>query len=223
MGRGSLGIWALCLAGCAPLAPGQGKAFPPADTDLVAANEALGDPHGGRFPYALAIEGLPAAGMLRARLFTDEGTIDCTLEPGHAPVAVANFVGLARGRRPFRDGEGKWSTAAYYDGIPWHRAFEGQFVQTGRRGKLADGGYLLQDEVSVGDAFDRPGIMAMAGVGEPDSASVQFFVTTGRADHLEGNHTIFGRCDGEAVLRRLERRVLDGESPMLQRVEISRG
>lgn len=220
---GSLRICALCLAGCAPLPPGQARSFPPADAALVEANEALGDPHGGRFPYANAVEGLPAAGPLRATLVTEEGTIECTLEPGHAPIAVANFVGLARGVRPFRADDGSWQTAPYYDGTPWHRAFEGQFVQTGRRGKLADGGYLLQDEISVGDAFDRPGIMAMAGVGDADTASVQFFITTGPADHLEGQHTIFGRCDGEAVLRRLERRVLEGETPMLKHIEVTRG
>ncbi len=88
MRRGSLRIWALCLVGCAPLAPGQARSFRPADSGLVEANEAFGDPHGGRFPYAKAVEGLPDTGLLRATLVTDEGNIECTLEPGNAPIAV---------------------------------------------------------------------------------------------------------------------------------------
>lgn len=211
----------LCLA-CAST-PGVPGALPTADEDLRAANETLGDPYGGRFPYAEAVEGLPATGTLRAELQTSAGTVLCTLEPEHAPLAVANFVGLARGLRPFRGEDGTWGQAAYYDGMPWHRAIEGQFVQTGRRGKLADGGFLLQDEIGVGDDFGRPGIMAMAGVGELDTSSVQFFITTGPAKHLVGAHTILGSCDGQATLRQLERAVLRGEPATLDHVEVTRG
>lgn len=214
----------LLAAACAPaLAPGEAAPLPPADADLQTANETLGDPYGGRFPYAEAVEGLPASGPLRATLKTNLGEVTCTLDPGHAPLAVANFVGLARGLRPFRDEDGQWTTAPYYDGVPWHRAMEGQFVQTGRRGKLADGGYLLQDEIGVGDDFGRAGVLAMAGVGEPDTSSVQFFITTSPAKHLAGAHTILGTCDGEATLRKLEHAILRGEPATLEHVEITRG
>ncbi len=197
--------------------------MPPADAELQVANETLGDPYGGRFPYAEAVEGLPTAGAVRATLKTNLGDVGCTLDPGHAPLAVANFVGLARGVRPFRDEDGTWTTAPYYDGVPWHRALEGQFVQAGRRGKLADGGFLLQDEIGVGDDFGRAGVMAMAGVGEPDTSSVQFFITTSPAKHLAGAHTILGSCDGEATLRKLEQAVLRGEPATIDTVEITRG
>ncbi len=198
-------------------------ALPPADEDLRLANESLGDPYAGRFPYAEAVQGLPPTGTLRASLETSAGTVTCTLEPDHAPLAVANFVGLARGLRPFRDEDGSWTQAPYYDGVPWHRAMEGQFVQTGRRGKLADGGFLLQDEIGVGDDFGRAGVMAMAGVGELDTSSVQFFITTGPAKHLVGAHTILGSCDGQATLRKLEQAVLRGERASLDHVEVTRG
>lgn len=214
----------LLMTACAPaLSPGDAAPLPPADADLQTANEALGDPYGGRFPYAEAVEGLPERGALHATLQTNLGEVTCTLDPGHAPLAVANFVGLARGVRPFRDEEGRWSRAPYYDGVPWHRAMEGQFVQTGRRGKLADGGFLLQDEIGIGDDFSRAGVLAMAGVGEPDTSSVQFFITTSAAKHLAGDHTILGRCDGEATLRKLEQAVLRGDPAVLEHVEISRG
>ncbi len=211
----------LCLA-CAR-APGVPGPLPPADEDLKLANETLGDPYGGRFPYSEAVAGLAEAGTLRASLQTSAGTITCTLEPEHAPLAVANFVGLARGLRPFRDEDGTWAQAPYYDGIPWHRAIEGQFVQTGRRGRLADGGFLLQDEIGVGDDFGRAGVMAMAGVGELDTSSVQFFITTGPAKHLVGSHTVLGSCDAPATLRKLEQAVLRGEPATLDHVEVTRG
>jgi len=189
---------------------------------LVRANEALGDPYGGRFPLDEALAGLPSAGPLHARLVTDEGDVDCTLDPRHAPLTVANFVGLARGLRPFIGDDDQWHTEPYYEDLVWHRAVEGQFVQTGRRGKQATGGFLLQDELSYGDSFDRGGVLAMANTGVEHSGSVQFFVTTGPASHLEGEHTIFGQCDGESVVRQLERRAARGDPPRLLHVEITR-
>lgn len=198
--------------------------LPPPVPELVAHNEALGDPFGGRFPLEQAVAGLPEGGTLHAALVTDEGTIDCTLDPGHAPLTVASFVGLARGLRPFLADDGSWRTEPYYVELPWHRAVEGQFVQTGRHGPRDDAGFLLQDEVSYGDSFDRGGVLAMANAGTPHTGSAEFFVTTGPTPHLEGAHTILGQCDDEAVVRALERRVArgGGAPPVLQRIEITR-
>lgn len=222
-----LGLASLLVA-CATASACAGTSgpptLPPEVADLVAANEALGDPYGGRFPLEEALAGLPPDGELRATLVTDEGEIECTLDLRHAPLTVASFVGLARGLRPFLGDDGAWHTEPFYEGIEWHRAVEGQFVQTGRRGTQATGGFLLQDEVSYGDSFDRAGVLAMANTGLEHSGSTQFFVTTGPASHLEGEHTIFGQCDDEAVVRKLERRVSRGEGPppVLERVEIRR-
>jgi peptidyl-prolyl cis-trans isomerase A (cyclophilin A) len=216
-------LCALVPTCAAPLPPGEAAAFPAPIEDLVDANEALGDPYRGRFPYAEAIAGLPASGLLRAELVTDAGDVACVLEPDHAPLTVASFIGLARGLRPFRGEDGTWQRVRYYVDSPFHRAEAGQFVQTGRRGKLADGGFLLQDEISVGDSFDRPGVLAMANGGDEHGGSTEFFVTTGPAPHLAGHHTIFGQCDGEATLRRIEKRVLAGEQPLLRAIEVTRG
>ncbi|MCA9654874.1 MAG: peptidylprolyl isomerase [Myxococcales bacterium] len=220
-----LALWGALFGASAGACAGAGAppSLPPPVPDLVAANEALGDPYGGRFPIEEALAGLPSEGELRATLLTDEGEIHCTLDLGHAPLTVASFVGLARGLRPFQGDDGAWHTEPFYDGVPWHRAEEGQFVQTGRRGKQATGGFLLQDELSYGDSFDRAGVLAMGNTGLEHSGSTQFFITTGPASHLEGAHTIFGQCDDEAVVRSLERRVArGGPQPMLQHVEITR-
>lgn len=197
--------------------------LPPPVPQLVAANQAAGDPWAGRFPLEDALAGLPDSGTLHARLITDEGQVDCTLDVQHAPLTVANFVGLARGLRPFLAADGQWHSEPYYIDMPWHRAVEGQFVQTGQRDGVDSGGFTLQDEVSYGDSFDRGGMLAMANTGVEHSGSVEFFVTTGPVPHLEGAHTIFGRCDGEAVLRKLERRVTRGDTPRLLQIDISRG
>lgn len=206
--------------------PGRGgpPTLPPPDPELVAANEALGDPYAGRFPLEEALAGLPEGGSLRAELHTSEGVIPCRLMPEHAPLAVASFVGLSRGLRPFKAEDGTWTKQPYYEGVPFHRAEDGQFVQTGRRGRMAEGGFFLQDEVGYGDSFDRPGVLAMANQGTEHSASVQFFVTSAAAPHLEGEHTILGECDGEAIVRRIERAVLGRRDPppTLLRVEILR-
>src|SRR5690606_2369907 len=87
---------------CATLGPGDAAPFPAPVQDVVAANVALGDPYEGRFPFEEAVAGLPGSGALRATLVTDEGKVECELDPRHAPLTVASFVGLARGLRPFR-------------------------------------------------------------------------------------------------------------------------
>src|SRR5690606_15375673 len=112
---------------CDPGGPGS---FPPEDPALASQNAAAGDPHRGRFPFAEAVAGLPEAGQYRATLVTDEGPIRCRLHADVAPLAVANFIGLARGLRPFLDPVSQsWVTRPYYDGLSFHRAQERQFVQ----------------------------------------------------------------------------------------------
>ena len=85
---------------CDPRAPGS---FPPSDPELAAQNEAAGDPYRGRFPFEEAVAGLPESGQLVATIVTEEGEVPCRLMPDIAPLAVANFIGLARGLRPFLD------------------------------------------------------------------------------------------------------------------------
>lgn len=217
----------LALLAVAACASGP-RPFPPPVPAIVAQNQAAGDPYSGRFPMEEALKGLPAAGPLHAKLVTDAGEIHCRLDASSAPIAVATFIGLARGLRPFQaeDG-GPWISAPFFDGLPFHRAVSGQFVQTGRRGRESPG-FVLQDEMSSGHVFDRAGLLALANSGQPHSSAAQFFVTSESLASLDGKHTIFGACDDEDVIRELERRTLAATSsgappPVLQRVEISAG
>lgn len=210
----SLGI---CGFACAPVQPGN---YPPVQPDLVAYNQSQGDPYSGRFPYAEAVEGL-GPGRPAAILVTSAGEVHCELAIDTAPLTVANFVGLARGLRPFQlEAEGPWVREPFYVDLPWHRAVERQFVQTGRRGPRERPGFRLQDEGSIGDAFDGPGVLAMANEGTEHSGAAQFFVTTAPLRELDGQYTIFGRCSDTLVVRELERRVLSGADPRLLEVRI---
>jgi peptidyl-prolyl cis-trans isomerase A (cyclophilin A) len=161
-----------------------------------------------------------------ALIHTDAGDLRCTLAFDTAPLAVANFIGLARGLRPFRDPvSGEWLTGPYYEGLAWHRAQERQFVQTGLRGEPggdASVGFRLQDERSIGDAFDRPGVLALANDERAHTSAAQFFVTTAELRGLDGKYTIIGRCSDQSVARELERRALLGghDTPVLEDIEI---
>jgi peptidyl-prolyl cis-trans isomerase A (cyclophilin A) len=221
MRRGSPLVLVLALAlACDPGAPGS---FPPEDPALAAANEAAGDPHRGRFPFAEAVAGLPETGQLHATIVTDEGTIHCRLDPGTAPLAVAHFVGLARGLRPFLDPATEaWTTRPYYDGTRFHRAMERMFVQGGRLDAGDSIGVLLQDERSVGAAFDKPGVLALANDGQPHTSAAQFFITTDAVRELDGKYTILGRCGDPLVVRALEARVVAGARPVIETITITR-
>ncbi|MBA3547329.1 MAG: peptidylprolyl isomerase [Nannocystis sp.] len=215
------GLIAVTFAGCQL---GGARSFPPAEPALEAENRQAGDPHGGRFPLADALAGLPEGQHLEAVIDTDAGAIFCALDLD-VPLVVANFVGLARGLRPFQSQPGApWQTAPFYDGLEFHRAVPNQFIQTGRRGESEDPGFHLQDEMSSGHVFDRGGLLALANTGAPNSGAAQFFITTGPLRHLDGEHTIFGTCDDEAVVRELERRILADPNapPRLRSLKIRR-
>ena len=217
-------VW---LIACDPASPGS---FPPEDPTLASENAAAGDPYRGRFPFAEAVAGLAEtgsetgrSGRLTATIQTDEGAVHCQLYADVAPLAVANFIGLARGLRPFLDPTtATWVTRPYYDGLPFHRAQERQFVQGGRLGPSNWIGFRLQDERSVGSAFDKPGVLALANEGQPNTSAGEFFITTAVLRELDGAYTILGRCEDPLVVRALEARALAGEAPVIETISITR-
>lgn len=165
------------------------------------ATEAEGDPVGGRFDLQTALAGIEGSGRLWAILETERGPLVCELLEDRAPNTVANFVGLARGLRPFRDpSSGAWTARPFYDGTIFHRVIPGFMIQGGDPTGTGTGGagYTIADEIHPDLEFDVPGRLAMAGRG-PNTASSQFFVTLAPAPHLDGQHTIFGQCTPESV------------------------
>jgi len=127
----------------------------------------------------------------QATLHTNRGDIRVTLFPNHAPETVANFVGLAKGEKPYDAGSGK--TGPFYDGLTFHRVIDGFMVQGGCPLGTGTGGpgYTFKDEPHPELTFDKPYLLAMANAG-PNTNGSQFFITVGATTWLNFKHTIFG-------------------------------
>ena len=184
----------------------------------------------GSFTLAQAAVGLPATGPLVATIKTSKGDLRCKLFDEKAPIAVANFVGLARGTRPFKD-KGRWVTRPAYDGTTFHRVIKGFMVQGGDPQGTGRGepGYVFKDEFWTGNGskHDRPGLLCMANRG-PDTNGMQFFITDASAPHLDRSYTIFGECAPVSVVHAIANVPTEpGDRPRqeitIDKVEISRG
>jgi peptidyl-prolyl cis-trans isomerase A (cyclophilin A) len=162
------------------------------------------DPAGGKFTLKEALQGIPGKGKLHASIETTSGTLDCTLFDDKAPLTVANFVGLARGLRPFWDAKAAaWAKRPLYDGTTFHRVIPGFMIQGGDHlgNGTGDVGYNLVDEIWPGSNHDRAGLLCMANKG-PNTNGGQFFITDAAAPHLTQMHTytIFGECSPVDVI-----------------------
>jgi peptidyl-prolyl cis-trans isomerase A (cyclophilin A) len=184
---------------------------------LVAARAARADdddPAKGKFSLDDATKGLggPASAPLFAKIETTEGTFTCQLYSKEAPITVANFVGLARGVRPWKDPKsGQWVKKPFYDGLIFHRVIPEFMIQGGDPLGMGTGnpGYKFNDEIAPELKFDKPGLLAMANAGKtPDGQGTngsQFFITEGTPAHLTGRHTIFGECDPVSLVGKIAR------------------
>jgi cyclophilin family peptidyl-prolyl cis-trans isomerase len=137
---------------------------------------------------------LDASKQYVVTLHTAKGDIVIEMFPEQAPLAVNNFVFLAR--------------SGWYDGVTFHRVLEGFVAQAGDPSGTGYGGpgYAFSNEVSPDLTFDKAGLVAMANSG-PDSNGSQFFITYGPASQLNGGYTIFGQViQGMDVALSLARR-----------------
>jgi peptidyl-prolyl cis-trans isomerase A (cyclophilin A) len=154
-----------------------------------------GDPFNGNFTLADATKDLKGTGALLAKIDTSKGPLTCRMLEDKAPVAVANFVGLARGTRPWKDPSGAWVKKPAYDGTTFHRIIKGFMIQGGdpKGDGSGEPGYVFKDELWEGAKHDRPGLLCMANRG-PNTNGAQFFITDAAAPHLDRSYTIFGDC-----------------------------
>ena len=188
------------------------------------------DPAKGHFTLDEATKGLAGSGPLTAKIDTTLGAFTCELYDKQAPVTVANFVGLARGLRPWKDPKsGTWVKKPFYDGLIFHRVIPGFMIQGGDPLGTGTGnpGYRFEDEFSPDRKFDKPGLLAMANAGPATNGS-QFFITEGTPEHLTGRHTIFGHCDPLSLVTKItgvERGPRDKPvtDVVIKKVSISRG
>jgi len=162
------------------------------------------DPVKGHFTIEDATKGLTGSGPLTAKIETTQGTFTCELYDKQAPITVANFVGLARGLRPFKDKSGQWVKKPFYDGLIFHRVIPSFMIQGGDPLGIGSGnpGYRFDNEISPDLKFDKPGLLAMANAG-PGTNGSQFFITEGTPMYLNGKHTIFGKCDPLSLVSKI--------------------
>ncbi|HWN68798.1 MAG TPA: peptidylprolyl isomerase [Haliangium sp.] len=186
-----------------------------------------------RPPRAEDLEGyvrdLPGAGPLTATLETSMGKIRCTLLADQAPMTVANFVGLARGLKAWRHPEtGEVTRKPLYDGVVFHRVIPDFMIQGGDPLGRGNGGpgYRFDDEIAPTARHDGAGVLSMANAGAGTNGS-QFFITDKATPHLDGRHTVFGRCRDVAVIKKIARvKRTDADRPekdvVIQRITIAR-
>jgi len=185
------------------------------------------DPLKGKFTLEDATAGLAGKGKLTADIKTDKGTLSCELWPDKAPITVANFVGLARGIRPWKNPGGEWVKKPLYDGTPFHRIIKGFMIQGGdpKGNGSGDPGYVIPDEIWGGARHDQRGLICMANRG-PNTNGSQFFIMDGVAAHLDGGYTIFGKCSPDSVIESIADSQVMGDRavspPKIQKVTISR-
>jgi peptidyl-prolyl cis-trans isomerase A (cyclophilin A) len=132
---------------------------------------------------------------------TSMGRMTCKFFDKQAPVAVANFTGLATGTKEFTDPATKQKAhRLYYDGTTFHRVIPGFMIQGGDPLGTGEGdpGYMFNDEVDPALNFDVPGRLAMANSG-PNTNGSQFFITEVPTDYLDQKYVIFGQCDDASV------------------------
>src|SRR5215472_10250730 len=152
-----------------------------------------------------------------AVIHTTSGDMKCELFPDKAPKAVANFIGLARGTKEWKNPDGKQVHGKpLYDGVIFHRTIPDFMIQGGDPSGSGSGdvGFEFADELHPDLLFDKPGRLAMANRG-PNTNSSQFFITEKEVPFLNpcldpngcmggrrppnSGYTIFGQCDDDSV------------------------
>jgi cyclophilin family peptidyl-prolyl cis-trans isomerase len=111
---------------------------------------------------------------------TSKGVVTIQLYPDKAPLAVNNFVFLAR--------------SGWYNGITFYRVLPGDRVMSGDPSEtgLGNPGYLFETESAAGLSFNKAGMLAMDNDG-PGTNGSRFFITLGPNPSLDGQYTIIGQ------------------------------
>ncbi len=186
---------ALLGAGCSSSAPSESSALPTAidpaaptpSVKIIDTNSVIEQPKYA-FPGVLPAEEIQNKQM---RVHTEKGDIVFALYPDTAPMAVSNFVYLAK--------------LGYYDGLTFHRHVPGFVIQGGDPTGTGMGGpgYKFKDELNDSYGYDK-GVVAMANSGTNTNGS-QFFImlkdTPISPMGMQKLYTVFGRVtEGQDVV-----------------------
>jgi len=120
--------------------------------------------------------------MSKVKISTDKGDMIAELYDNETPITVKNFLDLI--------------SKGFYNGLNFHRVIPGFVIQGGCPNGVGNGGpgYTIQCEVSAPKQYHDKGVLSMAHAGRNTGGS-QFFICHNRqgTQHLDGNHTCFGR------------------------------
>ena len=149
------------------------------------------------FSLVLGLVAVPAiAANPQVELETTAGTIKLELFPDAAPKTVENFLTYVK--------------AGHYSGTQFHRVIKGFMIQAGGydaefRQRPTRPPVAIEAEQSVKAGLsNKPGTVAMARTGDPNSATSQFFINVGdnkrldfrSADPQGYGYTVFGKVVG---------------------------
>jgi len=182
------------------------------------------------FLAACAAAQTPRPPGVYALFETSEGAFAARLFEKETPMAVRTFIGLAEGTIAWYDpAVKKLVKRPLYQDITFHRIVPRDAIQAGDPTGLGahNCGIHLRDEFLPGLRFDRPGRLAIANSGQPDSGGCQFFITANIATTWTGKYTIFGQVvEGQDVVHKISRVPVRDEKPVtpvkLIRVSIER-
>ena len=163
------------------------------------------------------LKGLPGKGKkLVATIATSMGDLTCELFLDAAPATVANFVGLATGKKPWLDPATNAikKGVKFYDGLTFHRVIPEFMVQGGDPVGNGTGGpgYKFENETSA-KLVHGPGTLSMANSGGTGTNGSQFFVTEKATSWLDGRHTVFGKCAEVELVKKIARVPVDRDRP----------
>jgi|SRR5688572_1120035 len=170
----------------APAAAATDKAAPKADAKT--ANK----------PTATTGANLNKKPGLYAHFDTSMGKFTAELNEKEAPIASANFAGLASGEKEWTDPKtGQKQKKPYYDGLIFHRVIDGFMIQGGDPLGTGTGGpgFTIKDEYNT-LTHKEVGTLAMARTGAPDSAGSQFYINVASTPFLDGQrppYVVFGK------------------------------
>ncbi|HLM54621.1 MAG TPA: peptidylprolyl isomerase, partial [Pyrinomonadaceae bacterium] len=153
---------------------------------------------------------------VRALVATDKGLFTIELLPSEAPLAVDNFVELAR--------------KGYFNNVAFHRVVPNFVVQGGDPRGDGNGGPGYQIRCEINTTPYARGAVGMALSGK-DTGGSQWFVTHSPQPHLDGGYTVFGNVTaGMDVVDRIARgdrirsvQIVEGKAPATPRAQRAAG
>jgi len=138
---------------------------------------------------------------------TSMGDVTIQLFEAQTPVAVQNFVALAKGTKAWKDPKTKAMVRRpLYNGLTFHRVMADGIVQAGDPTGNGDHdcGVTIKDEIRPDLKFDKAGRLALAlADNQPNTGGCQWFITANPSiPSYDGKYTIFGQVvDGLQVVK----------------------